>query len=178
MCLRRHISKEMRKVCQPWQLDTLVWCAVSSTMIARAPFPWAAHTGFAQVRAKASSLPAYQRITSGTRHARQTISLHRGELESVEEAYMRSRKAHLEQCQAEMQQMFETRTNLEAEFTERYLAMVENYQKQLFDLQISDAQVLAACGVAAFCALLLLRTNLLAWPCVPFATWKRGEGTS
>ena len=54
---------------------------------------------------------------------------------------MRGRKAHLEQCQTEMQQMFENRTNLEQEFTERYLAMVETFQKQLFDLQVSDAQV-------------------------------------
>lgn len=55
--------------------------------------------------------------------------------DDIERAYLQERKAHLEQCEAEMAQVFERRAALEAEFMERYLAMVESYQKQLFDLQ-------------------------------------------
>lgn len=64
----------------------------------------------------------------------------RAELESVEAAYAEGRRGQLEACQAEMSQLFESRAKAEQDFTDRYLAAVESYQKQLFDLQVSDAQ--------------------------------------
>jgi hypothetical protein len=64
------------------------------------------------------------------------VAAYRHELEVIEIAYAQERKAHLEQCQTEMQQLFDRRSQLEQEFMERYLSMVESYQKQLFDLQV------------------------------------------
>jgi hypothetical protein len=70
----------------------------------------------------------------------------RSELQAIEEAYMRGRQSHLDSCAAEMAAMLESRSKQEQEFTERYLAMVESYQKQLFDLQARGApNSLAAC---------------------------------
>ena len=63
--------------------------------------------------------------------------------DDIERAYLQERKAHLEQCEAEMGQMFERRSALEAEFMERYLTMVESYQKQLFDLQARSGSALS-----------------------------------
>jgi dynein regulatry complex protein 1 len=53
---------------------------------------------------------------------------------------MQDRKVHLEQCQTEMQQIIDRRSQSEQDFMERHLAMVETYQKQLFDLHVNDAQ--------------------------------------
>jgi hypothetical protein len=64
------------------------------------------------------------------------MALYRSELEVIESAYAQERKAHLEQCQTEMQQLFDRRSQMEQDFMERYLSMVENYQRQLFDLQV------------------------------------------
>lgn len=60
----------------------------------------------------------------------------RDELEEIERAYLHERRLHLDANAAEVKQLFEKRSDREQAFMERYLALVANYQQQLFDLQV------------------------------------------
>mmetsp|Transcript_5457 Transcript_5457/g.9456 ORF Transcript_5457/g.9456 Transcript_5457/m.9456 type:complete len:705 (-) Transcript_5457:793-2907(-) len=67
-------------------------------------------------------------------------SAFKAELEEIETSFLQERTDVLDANRKELNELFEKRSKMEADFMERYLAAVENYQMLLEALRCSDAE--------------------------------------